>query len=193
MQVIHDNQYGVIKSRTIQDCLSWAYEYLHQCHKSKRAMVILKLDLEKAFDKVKHSFIYQVLKNKDFGPKWCKCIMQLLSSATSSILLNGVLGPCFITIEGSDKGIPYPSFSLFQLMIFFSPLSTKLCIRDALSVPLTSSYDFPIIQYVDHTLIIFPTDREIAIYKRGATHIWRGYWPHSELWKTKSDSNQCCK
>jgi hypothetical protein len=77
-------------------------------------MVILKLDFEKAFDKVEHSFMYQVLKNKDFGPKWCKWIMQLLSSATSSILLNGVLGPCFITREGSDKGIPYPPFSLFQ-------------------------------------------------------------------------------
>jgi hypothetical protein len=34
MDIIHKNQYGFIKSRTIQDCLAWAFEYLHLCHKS---------------------------------------------------------------------------------------------------------------------------------------------------------------
>jgi hypothetical protein len=29
---IHENRYGFIRDRTIQDCLSWNFEYLHQCH-----------------------------------------------------------------------------------------------------------------------------------------------------------------
>jgi len=29
--LIHKNQYGFIKSRSIQDCLAWAFEYIHQC------------------------------------------------------------------------------------------------------------------------------------------------------------------
>ena len=29
--LIHKNQYGFIKARTIQDCLAWALEYIHQC------------------------------------------------------------------------------------------------------------------------------------------------------------------
>ena len=32
-KIIHQNQYGFIKTRTIQDCLAWALEYLHLCHK----------------------------------------------------------------------------------------------------------------------------------------------------------------
>jgi hypothetical protein len=32
-KIIHQNQYGFIKSRSIHDCLTWLFEYLHLCHK----------------------------------------------------------------------------------------------------------------------------------------------------------------
>lgn len=74
VQLVHQNQYGFIKTKTIQDCLGWAFEYLHQCKHSKREIVLLKLDFEKAFDMIEHSAVLQVMTSMGFPPKWIEWV-----------------------------------------------------------------------------------------------------------------------
>jgi hypothetical protein len=95
IRVRHQNQYGFIKSRSIQDCLAWSFEYLHIYHKSKKEMIILKLDFEKAFNKIEHEVIIHILRQKGFPNKWIEWIHGILTPVTSSVMLNGTLGKVF--------------------------------------------------------------------------------------------------
>jgi hypothetical protein len=156
LQLIHQNQYGFLKSRSIQDCLAWSFEYLHLCHKSRKQMVPLKLEFEKAFDKVEHKAILQVMKQKGFPERWMQWIQGILNSGTSSVLLNGTPGKVFHYRRGVRQGDPL-SLLLFILVVdLLQSILNKAKDNGILRLPLHVGYttDFSIIQYVDDTLLI---------------------------------------
>jgi hypothetical protein len=74
LDIVHINQYGFLQSRSIQDCIAWAYEYIHQCKQSKKECIILKLDFAKAFDTMEHSAIIKILTCYGFPDRWIKMV-----------------------------------------------------------------------------------------------------------------------
>ena len=104
-KLVHLNQYGFIKNRSIQDCLAWSFEYLHLCHKSRRELVILKLDFEKAFDRIEHEVMLEIMK-KGFGERWISRMKLIFNTGTSLVLLNGTPGKVFHCRRRVRQGDP---------------------------------------------------------------------------------------
>jgi retron-type reverse transcriptase len=168
MEIVHENQYGFIKGKTIQDCLGWAFEFLHQCHHSRREIIILKLDFEKAFDLIEHSAVLAMLQAKGFPQKWIMWINELLSSETSFVLLNGTAGKDFKCIRGVRQGDP-----LSPLLFAIDADLLQCAINKEYEIgnlhppfPQRTENPFPIIQYADDTIIIMQgCDSQLAILK----------------------------
>jgi hypothetical protein len=155
-KLVHQNQYGFLKARTIRDCLAWAFEYISICHKTSKELVILKLDFEKAFDKLEHAAIIDILRHKGFGDRWLHWISLILGSGTSQVLLNGVPGRRFHCRRGVRQGDPLsPLLFVLAADLLQSIINkAKDCGILKLPIPFSCGFDFPIIQYADDTIMI---------------------------------------
>ena len=69
--------------------------------------MVLKLDFEKAFDRIEHGVILDVMAHKGFGSKWISWIASILGSSTSAVLLNGIAGKTFHYKRGVTQGDPF--------------------------------------------------------------------------------------
>lgn len=168
LDLIHENQYGFIKQRTIQGCLAWAFEYIHQCYQSERETLILKIDFEKAFDSVEHSAILTVLKAKGFTNTWINWVKDILTTSTTSVLLNGVPGKTFKCLRGVKQGDPISPLLFVLVADLLQSMINKAPEIGILSLPIPQpDTKFPIIQYADDTLIIMKASQKEIFCLKG--------------------------
>ena len=99
-KIIRPTQTTFLPGRNIMEGAVILHETIHELHSIKQDEVIFKIDFEKAYDKVKWSFVQQTLRMKDFSIKWCRRVEQLTQWGNVNIKANNQLGPYFQTKEG---------------------------------------------------------------------------------------------
>ena len=64
-------------------------EIVHELKRTKEPAVLLKLDFEKAYDRVNWDFMDQVLISRGFSAVWVHRVMQLVSRGQTAVSVNG--------------------------------------------------------------------------------------------------------
>ena len=87
--IISEEQGGFVAGRQILDGVVIAFEAIHSMATSKEQSMFVKLDMAKAYDRVKWRFLQNILLNFGFSSKWVSWTMSCVTYTSFSILLNG--------------------------------------------------------------------------------------------------------
>ncbi|XP_028784410.1 uncharacterized protein LOC114740430 [Neltuma alba] len=107
-KVVGHQQCSFIVARQSSDSIITAQEIIHsmKIKKGEKGWLAVKVDLEKACDKLEWSFIVDTLKEMGLEEKICNVIMACISTSSSLILWNGEQTEKFRAIRGNQQGDP---------------------------------------------------------------------------------------
>ena len=81
-----------MKGHNIMNGIMALHEVLHETKRKNEVGVILKLDIEKAYDKVNCNFLFNALKLWGFSEKWCGWVKKCCHHGTINVKLNDKMG-----------------------------------------------------------------------------------------------------
>jgi hypothetical protein len=145
-----------MESRQIIDNIILVQEAIHSRRGRNNKGMVIKLDMENSFDRVKHSFLFSVLEKYGFSDTSIEWIEFCFGASWIAQMINGRPTQFFKSSRGLRQGLPL-SPSLYILMV--DSLSQKLeaerrigrltCLQIALGVKEINNS-----QFADDTLLL---------------------------------------
>jgi hypothetical protein len=113
--VISPTQTAFIPGRFILEGCVIIHEVLHELRIKNLEGIILKIDFEKAYDKLKWDFLFEVMEKKRFPPKWISWVKSCVMGGKVCVNINGERTDFFRTFRGLRQGDPLSPL-LFNLV-----------------------------------------------------------------------------
>ncbi|CAL2244392.1 unnamed protein product [Prunus armeniaca] len=116
--IISPAQNAFVPNRQIQENILIAHEAFHILKLRKTTKMYdlgIKIDMNKAYDRVEWHFLESVMLKMGFDVRWVNLVMNLVCTVQFSLVLNGVQGNTFTPTRGIRQGDP------------LSPTNTQNC------------------------------------------------------------------
>jgi hypothetical protein len=128
LKIISPLQSAFVPNRSTQDNSIIAYELLYtfKLKKGKGGFMFLKMNMDKAFDKMEWKLILTIMQSLGFHSTWLHWIESCISSSSFSILLNGNPFGIFSPKKGLRQGDLLSPF----LFILGSEVISRLLLKE---------------------------------------------------------------
>ncbi|MGL6064844.1 MAG: RNA-directed DNA polymerase, partial [Fusobacteriaceae bacterium] len=151
--IIETNQAYAIKGRDITDTVSSIRDVVSYMLEERKSGYIINVDLEKAFDRVEHEFLFAILEKFEFGKNFIKWLKIIYKGAKSQIKCNGFLTGVFRVSRSIRQGCPL-SAQLYSMVAESLGLAI-MGEKEIRGVELGENGDLQkIYQYADDTTLI---------------------------------------
>ena len=163
--VVKPTQTAFMQGRNILDGVVILHETVHEMHTKKLNGVVFKIDFEKAYDKVKWSFLQQTLRMKGFSEEWCALIHSCVSGGSVAVNINDEIGRFFQTKKGLRQGDPLSPilFNIVADMLAIMIERAKIDGQIEGVVPHLVDGGLSILQYADDTILFMEHDLDKAV------------------------------
>ena len=105
-RIIPENQGGFIKGRKILDNIILVQEAIHSSCRRKEKGMVIKLNLANAFDRVRHDFLFAVMRKFGFSNSFISWVKGCVSGPWIAPLVNGRSTSFFKGSRGLRQGCP---------------------------------------------------------------------------------------
>lgn len=164
--LVPHTQTAFIKGRSIHENFIFVKGMAQQFHRQKKEVLLLKLDISKAFDMVSWSFLLNMLKYRGFGPRWRSWLAALFLTAQTSITVNGDDSRAIKPARGLRQGDPLSPL-LFVLVMDTLQATLLQAKRQGILSELNTRKRLPNISaYADDAMLfVKPQRKEVLLIK----------------------------
>lgn len=130
-KLVSPNQGAFVRRRWIAENTVIAQEIVHkiQKHKGMNGLMLMKMDMKKAYDRMEWDFLIRILRSCGFDEHFVKLVSSCLNSVEFSLLLNGNISECFKLGRGLRQG---DSLSPI-IFILGSKVLTRLLLKEEIA------------------------------------------------------------
>ena len=160
--LVNPFQTSGVKGRDILDNILNLQNIIQYAKSKDLKIAFISLDNEKAFDRIKHSFIIKVLEKYKFPNYILKWIKTIYSNITSQVMVNGQLTPKIAIKRSVRQGCP---LSMLLYILCLEPLISKIQsdnLIQGLRIP-NGNQEIKSIQHADDMTVIVTKEMSYKI------------------------------
>jgi ribonuclease HI len=122
-EIINPDQAGFIRNRSIFDQVKTTKLVTDYMSRANKRGAIIALDQEKAYDKILHPYLWEVLRKFGFPEEFIRIIQTLYDNAETTVMINGEMSLPFVIYRGVRQG---DALSCLLFDIAIEPLAAAI-------------------------------------------------------------------